>query len=128
MQRAAEQSSIAVFSVRGGRIADPFFLRFAELASQPRSAEQVLRDELERPAVEGAETSEDPAVGSDRAAGLIEMEDHLALLARWFYGRPRKGEIFFPEGQDGAWPYRRILRACARVLANVDPDVSKDIG
>ena len=47
--------------------------------------------------------------------------DHLSLLARWFYGKPRIGEIFFPEKGPSArsgkgWPYRRILRACSRLL------------
>ena len=45
--RHAERNSIAVFVVRGGRIADPFLLRFSELASQPRSVEGILRDVLE---------------------------------------------------------------------------------
>ena len=45
---------------------------------------------------------------------LKEMQDHLSLLARWFYSKPREGEIFF---RDTDWPYRRLLRACARILA-----------
>ena len=44
-----------------------------------------------------------------------ELAEHLALLARWFYSKPREGEIFFP--QRGDWPYRRIIRACSRLLA-----------
>src|SRR5712664_3598210 len=47
LQRAAEEQSIGVYRVSGGRLAEPFFLRFAEIASQPRSAEQILRDYLE---------------------------------------------------------------------------------
>ena len=48
-----------------------------------------------------------------------EFPEHLALLARWFYSKPREGEIFFREAD---WPYRRILRACARLLgAGVAP-------
>ncbi len=47
LQRAAEESTVAAFVLRGGCIADPFLLHFAELASQPRSAEQILRDVLE---------------------------------------------------------------------------------
>ncbi|HZS72068.1 MAG TPA: hypothetical protein VFA13_09540, partial [Candidatus Acidoferrum sp.] len=38
----------------------------------------------------------------------------LALLARWYYSSPREGEILFREKD---WPYRRILRACSRLLA-----------
>jgi len=44
LQRAAEEQTIGVYGVRGGRLAEPFFLRFAEIASQPRSAEQIFRE------------------------------------------------------------------------------------
>jgi excinuclease UvrABC nuclease subunit len=87
LQRTAEEQTIGVYGVRGGRLAEPFFLRFAEIASQPRSAEHIFRDYL----------SED-----------------LWLVARWYYSNPREGEIFFREKD---WPYRRILRACSRLLA-----------
>ncbi len=139
LQRAAEKSTIAAFVLRGGRIAEPFLLHFAELASHPRSAEQILRDVLEpgepgpaerAPAELNATSPNLAAANSDasNSAGTsnldaktpssfcAEREDHLALLARWFYGRPREGEIFFAESPSN-WPYRRILRACSRLLA-----------
>jgi excinuclease ABC subunit C len=115
LTRAEEKEAIAVFSVRGGRIADPFVLRFGELAGQPRSAEQILRELLE------PGTPSENAGNPDRAGfgplTMRELEDHLALLARWFYGNPREGEIFFQEPGPEGWPYRRILRACRRLLA-----------
>src|SRR6266576_2936816 len=43
-----------------------------------------------------------------------DLGEHLWLVARWFYSNPREGEIFFREKD---WPYRRILRACSRLLA-----------
>jgi hypothetical protein len=115
--------------VRAGRIEEPRLLRFAELASEPRSVEQILREWLE-----GAG---DPALLPSKAANsqqsFRELEDQLSLLARWFHKKPRVGEIFFREStarssvavqQDEAsarrnseWPYRRILRACSRLLA-----------
>lgn len=162
VQRAAEIHSVAIFAVRGGRIAEPFFLRFAELASQPRSVEEMIRTHLEPP----AQTAEFPGDsesrdvppgkpgdrGEDRTIRATRMEtktkpiienryekegaslhapsspsalaqnelhkedlgEHLALIARWYYSKPREGEIFF---RNADWPYRRILRACARVLA-----------
>jgi hypothetical protein len=97
LQRAAEEQSIAAFIVRRGRIAEPFFVRFAELASQPRSVEHFFRERLE---------GEPPPSG--------ELGEQLALLARWYYSSPREGEILFREKD---WPYRRILRACSRLLA-----------
>jgi excinuclease UvrABC nuclease subunit len=102
LQRAAEENAVAVFMVHAGIIADPFLLRFAELSSQPRSVETILRQQLG--------TALEPA-GSPLAEAL---GDNLSLLARWFYSKPREGEIFFPSPD---WPYRRIIRACSRLLA-----------
>lgn len=98
LQRAAEQQTVGIYAVRGGRIADPFFLRFAEIASQPCSAEQMIRDYL---------SAEQVDLSGD-------LSDNLWLLARWYYSNPREGEIVF---KDKDWPYRRILRGCSRVLA-----------
>ncbi|MGH9717335.1 MAG: hypothetical protein ACRD4R_11495 [Candidatus Acidiferrales bacterium] len=47
-----------------------------------------------------------------------ELSEHLAIVARWFYSKPREGEIFFREKE---WPYRRILRACSRLLLPSSP-------
>lgn len=103
LQPAAAAGSIAAFRVRGGAIADPFLVNFTELSSMPRSVESILKEYLE------AESSPE---GSAQ-----QLADHLSLLARWFYSKPRQGEIFFREGAPGGgWPYRRIIRACARVL------------
>jgi excinuclease ABC subunit C len=104
LQRAAEVQTIGVYGVRGGRLAEPFFLRFAEIRSQPRSAEQILREQFE----------------SDSGATTADIGEHLWLVARWYYSNPREGEIFFREKD---WPYRRILRACSRLLA---PKASED--
>ncbi len=98
LQRAAEEQTIGVYAVHGGRLAEPFCLRFAEIASQPRSAEQIFRDYLE----------------SQANAENGDLAEDLSLVSRWFYSNPREGEIFFREKD---WPYRRILRACSRLLA-----------
>lgn len=110
LQAAAAEETVAVFAVQGGRIADPFWLDFAALAGQPRSVEQMLREQL-------------PGSAASGPGDVEELRDHLSLLARWFYSKPRVGEIFFrearsgPRTKQGDWPYRRILRACSRVLA-----------
>ena len=137
LQRAAEESTVAVFAVRAGRIEEPRMLRFAELASEPRSVEHILREWLEG--------SGDQALAPVKTAasqqGYRDLEDQLSLLARWFHKKPRLGEIFFREAtarssaavpQDQAsarrnseWPYRRILRACSRLLA---PPVQETAG
>jgi hypothetical protein len=102
MQRAAEPETIAVFIVRGARIAEPFLLRFGQTA-EPRSAEEILRERLSEPA---APDPREP------------LADHLSLIARWFYSKPRAGEIFYREKD---WPLRRMVRACARLLAQGAP-------
>jgi excinuclease ABC subunit C len=99
LQRAAEDQTIAAFAVRGGRLAEPCFIRFAEIAGQPRSAEQIFRDYLDQP----------PQTTVDKG----DLGEHLWLVARWYYSNPREGEIFF---RDKDWPYRKILRACSRLL------------
>jgi len=129
LQRAVEENTVAVFVVRSGRIDEPRLLRFGELASEPRSVEQILREWLEGP----GDHSSAPARSASTQQSYRELEDQLSLLARWFYKKPRLGEIFFREStarssaaapQDEAsarrnseWPYRRILRACSRLLA-----------
>ncbi len=99
LQRAAEDQTIAVYAVRGGYLAAPCFVRFAEIAGQPRSAEQIFRDYLE--------------ARDQTRSDKNELGEHLWLVARWYYSNPRDGEIFF-RGKD--WPYRKILRACSRLL------------
>ena len=105
LQRAAEEQTIGVFAVHGGRLAEPFFLRFAEIASQPRSAEEIFRDHLDQERAGQAQPLR-PLLEGD-------LNEHLSLVSRWFYSKPRQGEIFFREKD---WPYRRILRACSRLL------------
>jgi excinuclease ABC subunit C len=102
LQRSAEDQSIAIYAVRGGWLAEPAFIRFAEIAGQPRSAEHIFREYLERA---GA-----PAPGGSKNI----LSEHLWLVARWYYSNPREGEIFF---RDKDWPYRRIIRGCSRLLA-----------
>src|SRR5579862_1192698 len=62
LERASEKNTVAAFLVRAGRIADPFLLRFDELASQSRSAEEILRGVLQ------------PADGT--AGGAVAKPDH----------------------------------------------------
>ncbi len=146
LQRATQANAVTVFAVREGHIEEPRTLRFVAMASESRSVEQILRDWLEPPGpgsaassaagdsstVSGAASQTSKSIPSATSQYHRELEDHLALLARWFYAKPRVGEIFFREGtarsssaatQDAAsarrnseWPYRRILRACARLL------------
>ena len=144
LQRGAEEQTIGVYAVRGGYLAEPLVVRFAEIASAPKSAEQLFRDYLEAPATAAGTAcraptenplTENAAVGARHAVpvsdvvstnvppmelrGPKDLSEHLWLLARWYYGNEREGEIFFHNepGRPAGWPYRRILRACSRLLA-----------
>jgi hypothetical protein len=132
LQRAAEEKTVAAFPVRGGLLSEPIFLRFGELSSEPRSVEAILRAGLNLTADDPSNVAgknELPVSGENEIAihspreqnygsrlpgATPELTEHLSLLTRWFYSNPREGEIFFREAD---WPYRRILRACGRLLA-----------
>jgi excinuclease ABC subunit C len=114
LQRATEEQSVGAFVVRGGWLQEPFFLNFVEIASQPRSAEHIFRERLETQAAEGFGITPENLAGAQRARGKGDLGEHLWLISRWFYSNPREGEILFREKD---WPYRRILRACSRLLA-----------
>lgn len=112
LQPTAEENTIAVFAVRAGLIGEPLLLRFGELASQPRSVEEILREFLE-PRIDTDQRGFAAADGMSEQASRQGLTDHLALLARWYYSKPRQGEIFFPQPN---WAYRKIIRGCSRVL------------
>ena len=106
LQRASAEQTVAAFPVFSGRLAEPFLLSLSQLAGEPRSLEQTLRDHLES------------------ASPLLlpgDLSEHLFLVSRWFYSNPRQGEIFFHEK---AWPYRRMMRACARLIAPPESELS----
>jgi excinuclease ABC subunit C len=107
LQRAVDEHTVVLFGVHGGRLAEPFYLHFGD-TGKPASAEETVRDYLE--GVLGAA----PATNLTPRQNAAELGEHLALLSRWFFSSPRAGEIFF---RDKDWPYRRILRACSRLLS-----------
>jgi excinuclease UvrABC nuclease subunit len=112
LQRSAEDQTVGVYAVRGGWLAEPTFVRFAEIAGQPRSAEHIFREYLESAAPQPEAKAAVAAGATGRTKG--DLSEHLWLLARWYYSNPREGEIFFRERD---WPYRRIMRGCSRLLA-----------
>ena len=136
LQRGATEKAILVFPLVGGVLAEPVLLNFGELANEPRSAEAIFRQALQpetTPAISEAtaEQANPQAVelGAGESMELMreayglreapaELSEHLSLVTRWFFSKPREGEILFREGE---WPYRRILRACNRLLAPPSP-------
>jgi excinuclease ABC subunit C len=171
LQRASEDQTIAAFAVRHGFLdEDPLIVRFAEMATNPKSAEQLFRDYLERsitadtsagshvgarlypeeqgnagltadatpltnPTIAGvvgarhAVPAVDATPSTKPPIGKFDLSEHLWLLARWYYSNDREGEIFFHTESDRqpGWPYRRILRACSRLLAPEPPPSTEPI-
>jgi excinuclease ABC subunit C len=120
LQRTADDQSIVLFAIRGGRFAEPYVLRFGD-TSKPASAEETVRDYLE------GVMNTSPVTTENVRQSAVELGEHLTLLARWFFSNPREGEIFFREKD---WPYRRILRGCSRLLTpktepNANPGTQK---
>jgi len=109
LQRATADQAVAAFPVRRGFLLPPFLLEFGSLAADPRSVEAILRERLE---------SDMPAELPGGGPGLDRLSDHLSLLARWYYSKPRSGEILYFDPARGGWPYRRIVRACSRLLTS----------
>lgn len=116
LQRAAQERTVGIFAVLNGLIAEPLFFCFSDLSSEPRSVEEIIRQHFKKLESEKVVHEHDGQgkIAERHAESGIEREEHLSLLARWFYSKPRAGEILF---RDTDWPYRKILRACARVLA-----------
>lgn len=135
LQKAAEEKVIAAFPVLGGLVAAPLFLNFGDVTAEPRSAEAVLKRALEPELFEKEEgtenagrlgevgktgVTENPQTSAESRArfgmkhAAVDLPEHLSLVSRWFYSKPRDGEILFKEK---VWPYRRIMRACNRLLA-----------
>jgi excinuclease ABC subunit C len=105
LQASTEEETIAFYAICSGRIAEPFHLKFGDTGA-PRSAEEAIRSYLE-----GVKNSTPSVMTALQSAN--QLGEHLALLARWFFSNPREGEIFYHEKD---WPYRRILKGCARLL------------
>lgn len=135
LQKAAAEKVIVAFPVLRGMVAAPLFLNFGDVTAEPRSAEAVLKRALEPELFENEEEAEkaggvrevlkaaviaDPQTPAEWRSrfGLRQAEadlpEHLSLVSRWFYSKPRDGEILF---KGTVWPYRRIMRACNRLLA-----------
>jgi excinuclease UvrABC nuclease subunit len=117
VQRAAMENTVALFPVLRGEFLPPIFLDFSALKNEPRPAEQILRERFaDLPALPAATAANSEAghfAAAEKAVSLSQLAENLALLARWYYSKPREGEIVFAAGD---WPCRRVLRACSRVL------------
>lgn len=141
LQRAAAEKSVIAFPLIRGILAEPVTLIFTE-SNEPRSVEAALRAVLEPESLtvspEAASKVQSIAAAQPLAPentasrslreeyGLLSdathLTENLSLVSRWFYSKPREGEILF---RDRDWPYRRILRACSRILNPPAPQATE---
>jgi excinuclease ABC subunit C len=92
--------TVTLWFMSGGRWADPADFPLAAPGSQIVSLDHRLR--------EVAAAVKEPRVSA------LERQEHIALLARWFYSSWRDGEWLGFESLDKL-PYRRAVNAVARV-------------
>jgi excinuclease ABC subunit C len=135
LQRGAVEKTVMIFPLLRGILAGPICLNFADIG-EPRSVEATFREALE-PCSAAAESSakdnpqEQPLTLRERyglQSAAPDLSEHLWLVSRWFYSKPREGEILF---RNGEWPYRRLLRACSRILlppATAEPPAAPSPG
>ncbi|HTM49747.1 MAG TPA: hypothetical protein VL285_13725 [Bryobacteraceae bacterium] len=100
---SSDPGAVELWLVRRGCWQRP--LRF-EVAAPSVSLDQRLRE-----AISGAEWTGPP---------LKERQEHLALLARWYYSSWREGE-WLPFPPDGGVPFRKLVRLISRVAARGSP-------
>ena len=104
---SAEPNAVSLWIVREGHWQLPQRLSFEVQEGRPVSLDGRLRQVL------GGQTM--------RRLAMRERQEHLALLARWFYSTWRDGEWLDIESFDNL-PYRKLVHAVSRV-AHREPKV-----
>jgi len=80
----------------------------------------AVKEEGERPVSLDARLRKIASSLVPRLGGVQERQEHLALLARWFYSSYCDG-LWIPFHSLEELPYRRLVRAISRVAANTPP-------
>jgi excinuclease UvrABC nuclease subunit len=60
----------------------------------------------------------------EHASSALELNEHLAILKRWYFRSRRQGEIFFVE-TNGELPLRRVVRGIGRVVKGEGPELGE---
>jgi len=100
--RSIAPNSVEIWRVLAGCWHPPQRLSFEVVEGKPASLDHKLRDIM---AV---------AQNTGRNARAAERQEHLALLARWFYSTWREGE-WIPFEDPANPPYRKLVHAVSRV-------------
>jgi hypothetical protein len=114
VQKSAEPGAVELFRVQQGFIGGPhrFSIQAQALLpgeSVPHSMEARVSAALAAWPIEDARTA-------------LELNEHLAILKRWYFRSRRQGEVFFGDA-NGELPLRRIVRGIGRVVKGEDPEL-----
>ena len=112
VQPSAETGAVSLFKITQGVIADPVGFTVEETEApgaagapkkaQPRSMESRISERLAE-------------VPDPKPASATELNEHLAILKRWYYRSRKTGELFLTD-ERGELPLRKIVRGVGRVL------------
>lgn len=111
IQPSAQPEAVSLFRVDAGAIAGP--LTF--------SVQQQLVPGGKSPSMESRVQEALAAFPAASLKSATQLTEHIAILKRWFFRGTRAGEIFFAD-EKGALPFRRIVRAIARVYRGEKPE------
>jgi excinuclease ABC subunit C len=121
IQRSSAPHEVELFSVNQGVISGPVIFAVQPNALDPANAaapKAAAPQSMESRVAQALQAA--PAA---RASSTLELNEHLAILKRWYYRSRRAGEIFFAD-QSGGLPLRRIVRGIGRVLKGEDPEAA----
>jgi len=112
VQPSPEAGAVSLFKIAHAIIADPVSFTVEEpetpgaagtaKKAQPRSMESRIAELLAQ-------------VAEPKPASALELNEHLAILKRWYYRSRKTGELFLTD-ERGEFPLRRIVRGVGRVL------------
>lgn len=103
VQPSAVPECVDFFALRAGRIVGS--VKFS-IAPPEHTKSQSMESRIGQALQE---------VIAEPSGNMTEIEEHLAILKRWFYRSNRAGEIFLAD-EKGNLPMRRLVRGVGRVL------------
>ena len=118
VQRSTQLGAVALFRVVAGSLNAPvMFTPESPVVASEQSAGKRLPPRSMESRIEELLNSST----AKPSHSVAELNEHLALLKRWYYRSRRDGEIFFTD-ESGELPLRRIVRGIGRVLKGEKPE------
>jgi excinuclease UvrABC nuclease subunit len=121
VQPAAEKGVVSLFRITRGMIAAPVSFRVEETtesSAEPGGAKKAHPRSMELRI--GELLAEIPDL---EPVSAMELNEHIALLKRWYYRSRKTGELFLAD-ERGELPLRRIVRGVGRVLRGEKADAA----